>query len=77
VTAPEYSFEVSVDHLGDLQSGEPPRTRMTTTTAADAMAAWSKAITDGAEYAVIEALRVKPAEGWSSEMLAPEEQGLA
>lgn len=29
--------------------------------AADAMAAWSKAVTDGAEYVVLEALRERPA----------------
>ena len=61
MAVPEYQYEVSVDHLGDVTSGEPPRARMTFEDAADAMAAWSKGITDGAEYVVIEALRAEPA----------------
>jgi hypothetical protein len=67
-----YVFEVSTDTTGDILSGEPPRKRLTFTDAAEAMAAWSKGITDGAEYVVIEALRVREPKGYVSEMLAPE-----
>lgn len=72
MTAPEYWYEVSVDHLGDAESGEPPRARMACTDAAEAMAAWSKGITDGAEYIVIEALRREPAEGKIEDVPLPD-----
>ena len=53
--AEKFNYYVSVDsggrHYDAKYNGDQ---------AADAMAAWSKAITDGAEYAVLEALRETP-----------------
>jgi hypothetical protein len=51
VSSPSYNYYVSADN------GERRVTRYNGDQAADAMAAWSKAVTDGDEYVVIEALR--------------------
>lgn len=62
MTAPEYWHRVEADYPGERV------TRYNGRDAADAMAAWSRAVSDGAEYIVIESLiRSAP--------LPPEHQG--
>jgi hypothetical protein len=51
-----YHYYVSVDN----DNNDHHDTKYNGDQAADAMAAWSKAITDGAEYATLEALRDQP-----------------
>jgi hypothetical protein len=55
-----YSYHVSIDPNPDRDvDGKKYRTA-TCTDPADAMALWSQAVTDGAEYVVIEALKDRP-----------------
>jgi len=53
--AEAYNYYVAADN-GDKNY----RAKYNGPQVADAMAAWSKAITDGAEYVVLEALRERP-----------------
>lgn len=55
----KYSFYVSAARPDDVE-GPPREAKYNGDQAADAMAAWSEAVSEGNEYAVLEALRERP-----------------
>lgn len=59
MSSPGYSYYVSADYRDQLEnpSGKRYRVLYNGSVAADAMAAWSKAVTEGAEYVVLESLK--------------------